>query len=134
MFHLTPIISVSLSSRVLCFRTNSIFALLVARIGISVLMQTSVANWFLGDGSFPFSSSRRSSKSFQHISSLLHLKSCKTITSGWSAPTHAYLSFAGLVNARKIISSGFNKNILPQLDQLSIHCETCLFHVPVSAL
>ena len=81
---------------------------------MSVLMQTSVADLFLGDGSFTFSPSRRSSKSFQHISSLLHLKSCKTITSGWSALTQAYLLFAGLVNARKMISSGFHKNVLPQ--------------------
>ena len=93
------IISVSLSSRVLCFPTNSIFALLIAKIGMSVLMQTSVENWFLGDGSFTFSLSRRNGKSFQHISSLHHLKSCKTITSAWSAPTEAYLSSAGLVNA-----------------------------------
>ena len=114
MFHLRSIISVSLSSQVLCFPTNSIFALLEAKIGMSVLMQTSVANWFLRDGSFTFSPSRRSSKSFQHISSLLHLKSCKTITSAWSAPTQAYLSFAGLVKVRKMISSGFNRNVLPQ--------------------
>ena len=76
MFHLMSIISVSLTSQVLCFPTNSIFVLLVAKIGMSVLMQTSVANLFLGDGSFIFSPSRRSSKSFQHISSPFHLTSC----------------------------------------------------------
>ena len=114
MFHLRSIISVSLSSQVLCFPTNSIFALLEAKIGMSVLMQRSVANWFLRDGSFTFSPSRRSSKSFQHISSVLHLKTCKTITLAWSAPTQAYLSFAEFVNSRKIILSGSNRNVLPQ--------------------
>ena len=114
MFHLTSIISVSLSSRVLCFPTNSIFAFPVAKIVISVLMYTSVANWILGGGSFTFSPSRRFSKSFQHISSLLHLNSCKTITSAWSASTQVYILFAGLVNTQKMISSGFNRNVLPQ--------------------
>ena len=114
MFHLRSIISVSLSSQVLCFPTNSIFALLEAKIGMSVLMQRSVANWFLRDGSFTFSPSRRSSKSFQHISSVLHLKTCKTITLAWSAPTQAYLSFAEFVNSRNIILSGSNRNVLPQ--------------------
>ena len=114
MFHLTSVTSVSLSSQVLYFPANSIFALLVAKIGMSMPMQMSVANWFLGGGSFTFSPSRRSSRSFQHISSLLHLKSCKTIISAWSAATQVYLSFAGLVNAWKMISSGFNRNVLPQ--------------------
>ena len=133
MFHLTSIIFVSLSSRVLCFPKNCIFALQVARVGMSVLMQMSVANWFLGDGSFRFSPSRRSINSFQHISSLFHLKSCKTITSTWAAPTQAYLSFAGLVNFWKMISSGFNRNVLHNLlDQLSIHCRTYLFHVLIN--
>ena len=107
MFHLTSIISVSLSSQVLFFPTNSIFTLLVAKIGMSVLIQTLVANWVLGDGSFTFSPSRRSSKSFQHISSLLHLKFCKTITPVWAAPAKAYLLFVGLVNTRKMIPIGF---------------------------
>ena len=91
---LRSIISVSPLLQVLCFATYSIFALLVAKIGISVLIQTSVANWFLGDEIFKFSPSR-SIKSSHHINSLLHLKSCKTITSPWSAPTQAYLSLAG---------------------------------------
>ena len=43
-FHQTYIISVSRLSLMLCFPTNSFFALLVAKIGMSVLMQTSVAN------------------------------------------------------------------------------------------
>ena len=98
-FHQTYIISVSRLSLMLCFPTNSFFALLVAKIGMSVLMQTSVANWFFGDGNFTGSPSRRSSKSFQQINSLLHLKSCKIINSALSAPTQAYLSFAGLLNA-----------------------------------
>ena len=69
----------------------------------------------LVDVSFTFSLSIRSSgESFQHISSLLHLNSCKTITLAWSTPTQAYLLFAGLVNTQKMISSGFNKNALPQ--------------------
>lgn len=63
---------------------------------------------------FYISPSRRISKSFQHINSLLHRKSCKAITSAWSAPTQAYFAFAGLVNVRKMISSGFNRNFLPQ--------------------
>ena len=123
MFHITSIISVSLSSWVLCFPTNSVFALLVAKIGTSVLMHMLVANWFIRDGSFTFSPSRRSSKSFQHISSLLHLNSFKTITSAWSAPTQAYLSFLVLVNARKIISSGSNKNVFPQFAGATINTQ-----------
>ena len=68
-FHRTSIISVSRLSLTLCFPANSIFALLVAKIGMSVLRQTSVANWFYGDGSFTGSSSWRSSKSLQQINS-----------------------------------------------------------------
>ena len=86
-FHQTSIISVSRLSPMLCFSINSIFALLVANINISVLMQTSVANWSSGDGNFTGSPSRRSSKSFQQINSLLHQKSCKIITSALYAPT-----------------------------------------------
>ena len=97
IFLRTSIISVSRWSLMLFFPT--IFDLLVAKIGMSVLMQTSVANWFFGDGNFTGSPSRRSSKSFQQINSLLHLKSCKIINSALSAPTQAYLSFAGLLNA-----------------------------------
>ena len=75
----------------------------------------SVANWFLGDVSFTFSLSRKCSKSFHHISSLLHLTSCKIdYSAAWSAPTKAYLLFAGLANARKMISSDFNRDVLPQ--------------------
>ena len=77
-------------------------------------MQTSEANWFLGDGSFTLTPSRRSSKSFHDINSRIHQKSCKTIISAWSTPTQAKLSFAGLVNSRKMISTGFNRNALPQ--------------------
>ena len=133
MFHLTSIIFVSLSSRVLCFPRNSIFTLLVAKIVLSVLMQTLVTNWFLGDGSFTISPSRRSSKSFQHISSLLHLKSCNTITYAWSTPAQAYLSLSELVNTWKMISSGFDRNALHNLlDQLSLYFRTCLFHVLVN--
>ena len=73
-----------------------------------------VSKLVLVDGSFTFSLSIRSSESFQHISSLLHLNSCKTITLAWSTPTQTYLLFAGLVNTQKMISSGFNKNALPQ--------------------
>ena len=98
-FHQTYIISVSRLSLMLCFPTNSFFALLVAKIGMSVLMQTSVANRFFGDDNLTGSSSRRSSKSFQQINSLLHLQSSKIITSSLFAPTQAYLSFAGLLNA-----------------------------------
>ena len=133
MFHLTSIIFVSLSSKVLCFPTNSIFTLLVAKIVLSVLMQTLVTNWFLGDGSFRFSPSRRSSKSFQHISSLLHLKSCNAITYAWCTPAQAYLSLSGLVNTWKMISSGFDRKVLHNLlDQLSLYIGTCLFHVLVN--
>ena len=114
MFHLMSIISVSGLSQVLCFSTYSIFALLIAKIGMSVLIQTSGENQFLGDGSFTFSPSRRNSKSYQHINSLLHLKSYKTITSTWSTPTQEYLSFAGLVNSLKMISSGFKRNVFAQ--------------------
>ena len=81
------IISVSRLSLMLCFSINSIFALLIANISTSVLMQTSVANWSSGDGNFTGSPSRRSSKSFQQINSLLHQKSCKIITSALYAPT-----------------------------------------------
>ena len=110
MLYLTSINSLSLPLQVLFFRAYSISDLLVAKIGMSVKMQTSQANWFLGDGSFTFSPSRRSSKSFQHINSLLHPRFGRTITSAWSAPTQAYLWFTGLINAWKMISSGFNRN------------------------
>ena len=56
----------------------------------------------------------RSIKSFQQINSLLRLKSCKIITSALSASTHAHLSFAGLLNALQMISSGFNMKVLQQ--------------------
>ena len=98
-FHQTSIISISWLFLMLCFPRNSIFAWLVAKIGMFVLMQTSVANWLFRDGNLTDSPSTRSSKSFQQINSLLHLKSCKIINSALSAPTQAYLSFAGLLNA-----------------------------------
>ena len=66
-FYLTSIISVSLSSLVLCFPTNSILLLLVAKIGMSVLIQTSLAKLFFGDGNFASSPSKRSRKTFQQI-------------------------------------------------------------------
>ena len=94
--------------------TNSIFALLVAKIGMPILMQTSVGNWFFGDGNFTGLPSKRSSKSFQQINWLLHLKFCKTMTSALSAPTQAYLSFAGLLNTWWMISTSFNMKLLPQ--------------------
>ena len=47
-FHRTSNFSVSGLSFMLCFPTKSIFAFLVAKISMSVLMQTSVANWFFG--------------------------------------------------------------------------------------
>ena len=47
-FHRTSNFSVSWLSFMLCFPTNSIFAFLVAKISMSVLMQISVANWFFG--------------------------------------------------------------------------------------
>ena len=82
-----------------------------------------------------YSPSRRSSKSFQNINSLFHLKSYKTMTSAGSAPTKAYLAFAGLANVRKMILSRFNRNVLPQsLDQLSLYCRTFLFHFVVNPL
>ena len=86
-FHQTSIISVSRLSLTLCFSINSIFALLIANISTSVLMQTSVANWSSEDGNFTGSPCRRSSKSFQQINSLLHQKSCKIVTFALYAPT-----------------------------------------------
>ena len=56
---LGSIISVSRLSLMLCFPTNSSFAMLVAKIDMSVLMQLSVANPFFGDGNLTGSSSRR---------------------------------------------------------------------------
>ena len=47
-FHRTSNFSVSWLSLKLCFPTNSIFVFQVPKIGMSVLMQTSVANWFFG--------------------------------------------------------------------------------------
>ena len=111
---LASIISVSLSSRVYCCPTYSIFALLVAKIGMFALMHTSVANWLLGDGSFTFWHSRRYGKSFQHINSLLYPTSCKNINLAWSVQTQGNLLFAELINAQKIISSCSNRNDLPQ--------------------
>ena len=99
IFHQTSIISVSRLSLMLCFPTNSIFGLLVTKISMSVLIKTSVANWFFGDGDFTGSSSRRSSKSFQKINSLLRLNYWKIMTSALSPPTQAYLPFVGLLNA-----------------------------------
>lgn len=77
-------------------------------------IQTSMTNWILGDGSFTQPPSRGSSKSFHNINSLLHLKYSKTITPVWSVSTQAYLAFAGLVNAPKMILRVVNSNILPQ--------------------
>ena len=50
-----------------------------------------MANWFFEDGHFKSSTSKRSSKSFQQINLGLHLKSWRTTTSVWFAPTQPYL-------------------------------------------
>ena len=58
--------------------------------------------------------SRRYGKSFQHINSLLYPTSCKNINLACSVQTQGNLLFAELINAWKIISSGSNRNDLPQ--------------------
>lgn len=96
-FHLIAIISVSRSSDALNLPTLAIRDLLIAKIRVSFLITISEENWFFGAGNLTVSPSNKSSKSFQAIMSRLHRKSCKTITSADSAPTHLYLSFAGFV-------------------------------------
>ena len=96
----------------LYFQTYSILLLLVAKIGVSLLMQTSLQTfwrWKLYK-----SPSKRSSKSFQQMISELYLKSWRRITSAWSVRTQAYLSIAGSQKVWYICSSGFNINVYPQ--------------------
>ena len=95
-FHLIAIILVSRSSDTLNLPAYVIRDLLDAKIGVLFTIMTSDENWFFGEGNFMVSPSNKRSKSFQGIISRLHRKSCKRITSAESAPTHAYLSLAGL--------------------------------------
>ncbi len=114
-FHLASIISVSLSSVWLYFPTYRISDFPVAKTGISLDMQTSAENWFFGEGKCSVSPSSNKRRSFQLINSADHLKSFKNMTSELSDPTHAYLSFAVLLNALNIFCNGLNMNDLAQL-------------------
>ena len=98
------------------------------------VIQTSFLHWFLGDVSFTFFPSRKSRKTFEYINSLLHLKSCETIKSAWYAPTQTYLPFAEFINARKMIRSGFNRNVLHNLEDEMSYFGFCLFHVLANSL
>ena len=68
---------------------------------------------FFGAGSFTVSPLSKSSKSYQGIKSLDHLKSLSKNTFAFSDPNQAYLSLAKL--SLKISLRGFSINVFAQL-------------------
>ena len=115
VFHLTAIMSFSMSSEMPNRPVCLTGPLLVAKMGVSFAMVMSLAKWFLGAGRLTVCPSRRRKKSSHAIKSDPHLRSLIKMTSAWSAPIQAYLSRAGLVKTLYIRDRGSNRNVFPQL-------------------